>query len=135
MTLLKLRCDTHFQHTFTACGCIFKVINLVWANQRNYFENEPHEVKAENVCGNAALKTSLLFSISQLTSTSSSSTRHYARFQDSMCLVTTPSHCTDVTFTVSQKSFYDLTFTKRSNFILFCLSFSPNFVKFRKIFF
>jgi len=34
----KLRCDSRFQHAFTACSCIFKVITLVWANQRNYFE-------------------------------------------------------------------------------------------------
>ncbi len=36
---LKLHCDTRFQRAFTACVCFFKVITLVWANQRNYFEN------------------------------------------------------------------------------------------------
>jgi len=36
---LKLRCDTSFQHAFTARGYVFKVITLVWTNQRNYFEN------------------------------------------------------------------------------------------------
>jgi len=36
---LKLRCDSRFQHAFAACSCVFKVITLVWANQRNYFEN------------------------------------------------------------------------------------------------
>ncbi len=35
----KLRCDNHFQRAFTACSCVFKVITLVWASQRNYFEN------------------------------------------------------------------------------------------------
>jgi len=29
----KLRCDERFTHAFTACGCVFKVITLVWANQ------------------------------------------------------------------------------------------------------
>jgi len=33
----KLRCV--FTHAFTACGCVFKEITLVWANQGNYFEN------------------------------------------------------------------------------------------------
>jgi len=28
-----------FQSAFTACSCVFKVITLVWANQRNFFEN------------------------------------------------------------------------------------------------
>jgi len=36
---LKLSCDNRFQHAFTACSCVFKVITLVWANQRNFFEN------------------------------------------------------------------------------------------------
>ncbi len=36
---IKLRCDTRFQHAFTACSCVFKVITLVWANQRNFFKN------------------------------------------------------------------------------------------------
>jgi len=36
---IKLRCDTRFQRAFAACGCVFKVITLVWANQGNYFEN------------------------------------------------------------------------------------------------
>ncbi len=36
---LKLRCDTRFQHAFTACSCIFKVITLVGSNQGNFFEN------------------------------------------------------------------------------------------------
>ncbi len=35
--LLKLSCDTRFQHAFTACTCVFKVITLVRANQNNYF--------------------------------------------------------------------------------------------------
>jgi len=47
---LKLRCDTRFQRAFTACVCVFKVITLVWANQRNYFENA-------TVCSICTLKT------------------------------------------------------------------------------
>jgi len=37
----KLRCNTPFQRAFTACGCVFKVMSLVWfgANQCHYFEN------------------------------------------------------------------------------------------------
>ncbi len=36
---LKLGCDSRFQRAFTACSCVFKVITLVLANQRNFFEN------------------------------------------------------------------------------------------------
>ncbi len=36
----KLCCDSRFQRAFTACSCNFKVITLVWANQRNFFEND-----------------------------------------------------------------------------------------------
>jgi hypothetical protein len=36
---LKLRCDERFTHAFTACGCVFKEIMLVAANQGNYYEN------------------------------------------------------------------------------------------------
>jgi len=36
---LKLRCDSRFQRAFTACSCVFKVITLIWVNQRNFFEN------------------------------------------------------------------------------------------------
>jgi len=36
---VKLRCDSRFQRAFTAYSCVFKVITLVWANQRHYFEN------------------------------------------------------------------------------------------------
>jgi hypothetical protein len=36
---VKLRCDERFTHAFTACGCVFKEITLVGANQGNYFEN------------------------------------------------------------------------------------------------
>jgi len=35
----KLRCDSRITHAFTAWSCVFKVITLVLANQRNYFEN------------------------------------------------------------------------------------------------
>jgi len=35
----KLSCDSRFQHAFTACCCVFKVITLFLANQRNFFEN------------------------------------------------------------------------------------------------
>jgi len=31
--------DSRFQHAFTECVCVFKVITLVWANHGNYFEN------------------------------------------------------------------------------------------------
>jgi hypothetical protein len=36
---VKLSCDSHFQNAFTVCSCIFTVITLVRANQRNFFEN------------------------------------------------------------------------------------------------
>jgi len=36
---IKLSCDEHFTHAFTACGCVFKEITLVGSNQGNYFEN------------------------------------------------------------------------------------------------
>jgi len=36
---LKLSCDSRFQRAFTAYSCVFKVITLVWSNQRNFFEN------------------------------------------------------------------------------------------------
>ncbi len=36
---LKLSCDCRFQHAFTACSCVLKVISFVWANQGNFFEN------------------------------------------------------------------------------------------------
>jgi len=35
----KLSCDSRFQRAFTACSCGFKVITLVRAHQRNFFEN------------------------------------------------------------------------------------------------
>ncbi len=45
--LLTLRRDTRFQHAFTACSCVFKVLTLVWANQRNFFENaQLHSINA-----------------------------------------------------------------------------------------
>jgi len=49
---LKLRCDCRFQRAFTACSCVFKVINLVWANQGNYVENAP-------ACSKRTLKTTV----------------------------------------------------------------------------
>jgi len=42
---LKLRCDERFTHGFTACGCVFQVIILVWVNQRNFFENATARIK------------------------------------------------------------------------------------------
>jgi len=36
---IKLSCDSRFQRAFTACSCVFKVITLVWVNQRNFFKN------------------------------------------------------------------------------------------------
>jgi hypothetical protein len=49
---VKLRCDSRFQRAFTACSCVFKVINLVWANQGNYFENA-------TACSKRTLKTTV----------------------------------------------------------------------------
>jgi len=49
---LKLRCDTRFQRAFTACSCVFKVITMVLANQRNFFENAA-------ACSKRTLKTTL----------------------------------------------------------------------------
>jgi len=48
----KFRCDSRFQHAFTACHCVFKVITLVSAKQGNYFENA-------NACSKRLLKTSV----------------------------------------------------------------------------
>ena len=67
----------------------------------------------------SCLKTFLLFSISQLTSMSSSSIRHYVRSQDSMYLVTAPSHCTDVTFMVSQILEDWILFSQKSQAVFF----------------
>jgi len=39
VSLVKLRCDERFTHEFTAYSCVFKVIILVWVNQRNFLEN------------------------------------------------------------------------------------------------
>jgi len=39
MLNLKLSCNSRFQRAFTARSCVLKVITLVWANQRNFFEN------------------------------------------------------------------------------------------------
>jgi len=36
---LKLCCNMRFQHVFTACGCVFKVITLFLSSQSNYFKN------------------------------------------------------------------------------------------------
>jgi len=47
--LIKLSCDSRFQHAFTACICVFKVIMLVLANQSNYFESA-------NACTKRVLK-------------------------------------------------------------------------------
>ncbi len=37
-----------FRHAFTACGCVFKVITLAWANQWIYLtlKTQPHAVNA-----------------------------------------------------------------------------------------
>ena len=34
--LINLRCDMRFQHAFSACGCVFKVIRWFESNQHNY---------------------------------------------------------------------------------------------------
>jgi len=49
-TSFKLRCDTRFQREFTASGCVFNVITLEGANQRNFFENATS-------CSKSTLKT------------------------------------------------------------------------------
>jgi len=49
---VKLRCDERFTHAFTACGCVFKEITLVGANQGNYFENA-------TACSKRTLKTTV----------------------------------------------------------------------------
>jgi len=56
---LKLRCDTRFQHAFTAFNCVFKVMTLVWANQRNYFENA-------TTCSIRTLKTTVATQLKRL---------------------------------------------------------------------
>ncbi len=37
--LLSISSKAALRHAFSACGCVFKEITLVWANQRNFFEN------------------------------------------------------------------------------------------------
>jgi len=49
---IKLRFDTRFQRTFTACICIFKEITLVLADQLYFFENT-------NACNKRTLKTTV----------------------------------------------------------------------------
>jgi len=43
----KLRCNTHFQHVFTECGCILKM-KLRWLTQTKVitFKTQPHVVNA-----------------------------------------------------------------------------------------
>jgi len=48
----KLSCDSRFQRAFTACSCVFKVIALVWANQRNFFENATRKIRTKGVWRN-----------------------------------------------------------------------------------
>jgi len=43
---VKLCCDSRFQHAFTTCCCVFRVITLVWANQGNYLKTQTHAVNA-----------------------------------------------------------------------------------------
>ncbi len=47
---IKLRCDEHFTHAFTARSCVFKVILLVGSNQDNKFE-------IATACSKRTLKT------------------------------------------------------------------------------
>jgi len=47
---VKLRCDTRFQRSFTACGCIFKEITLLGLNQSNFYEST-------TTCSKSTLKT------------------------------------------------------------------------------
>jgi len=49
---LKLSCHTYFQHTSTACICVFKEITFVGSNHRNYFENA-------NACSKRTLRTTV----------------------------------------------------------------------------
>ncbi len=58
---LKLRCDEHFTHAFTACGCVFKEITLVGSNQGNYFENV-------TACSKRMLKTTVATQLNYETS-------------------------------------------------------------------
>ncbi len=55
---LKLSCDSRFQHAFTACNCVLKVITLVDSNQRNYFENAI-------ACSKRMLKTAVATQLKQ----------------------------------------------------------------------
>jgi len=52
LLFFKLSWDSRFQHAFTACFCVFRVITLVGSNQRNYFENA-------NSCSKCMLKTTV----------------------------------------------------------------------------
>ncbi len=52
MIYVKLRCDEHFTHAFTACNCVFKEITLVGSNQGYYFENA-------TACSKRTLKTTV----------------------------------------------------------------------------
>jgi len=59
---LKLRCDTRFQHAFTACGCVFKEITLVWANKVLTLKMQLHAV---NACWKRLSQLSFSFNFSQ----------------------------------------------------------------------
>ncbi len=59
---LKLRRDTRFQHAFTACGCVFKEITLVWANKVITWKMQLHAV---NACWKWLSQLSFSFNFSQ----------------------------------------------------------------------
>jgi len=66
---VKLHCNTRFQRAFTACGCVFKVINLVLSKQRNYWKPYRLPLHAVNACWKRVRMTNAfaeLFSGSEL---------------------------------------------------------------------
>jgi hypothetical protein len=58
---VKLRCDKRFQREFIACSCVIKEVTLVWANQREYFENA-------TACRKRTLKTTVATQLKQSSS-------------------------------------------------------------------
>ena len=64
---LKLRCDCRFQHAFTACSCVFKVITLVGSNQVITLKMQLHVVNSRwkwvSLCSFTQIIRSFMYSL------------------------------------------------------------------------
>jgi len=56
---LKLSCDSRFQHAFTECNWVFKVITMADSNKGNYFENG-------TACSKRTVKTTVATQLNNL---------------------------------------------------------------------